>query len=133
MRELEAADPSRDGTGEGAALVAEELALQEAGGDGGAVELDERATAPGAERVDQAADQLLASSRLAPDEDGRIRRGHTLDQTDDSPERQAPADDSMDGGWVRRVVARLHGPPDIRPAAGRGPGILGPGCRLCDR
>src|SRR5207253_6290238 len=52
--ELEAADPSRDGTGEGAALVAEELALQEAGGDGGAVELDERASAPGAERVDQA-------------------------------------------------------------------------------
>src|SRR5207253_6902046 len=72
VRELEAADPARDGTGEGAALVAEELALQQAGGDGGAVELDERASAPGAQRVDQAADQLLARARLAPDEDGRV-------------------------------------------------------------
>src|SRR5712691_37389 len=36
VRELEAADPSRDGAGEGATLVAEELALEEAGGDGGA-------------------------------------------------------------------------------------------------
>src|SRR5437016_5657698 len=125
VRELETADPSRDGTGEGAALVAEELALQEAGGDGGAVELDERATAPGAERVDQAADQLLASSRLAPDEDGRIRRGHTLDPTDDSPERQAPADDPVDRGRVRRTVTRLHGPRRIRAAVRRGPRIVG--------
>src|SRR2546422_1109668 len=56
VRELEAADPACDGTGEGATLVAEELALQEAGGGGGAGELDERASAPGAEHVGQAAD-----------------------------------------------------------------------------
>src|SRR6266849_4717638 len=133
VRELEAADPSRDGTGEGATLVAEELALQEARGDGGAVELDERATAPGAERVDQAADQLLASTRLAPYEHGRVGRRHALDQADDSPERQAPADDSVDGGRVRRTATPLHGPRRIRAAARRGPRIVGRRCLLCDR
>ena len=39
--QLEAADALRDGAGEGAFLVAEELAFEQAGGDGGAVELDE--------------------------------------------------------------------------------------------
>ena len=36
---------ARDGAGEGAFLVAEQLAFQQAGGDGGAIELDERALA----------------------------------------------------------------------------------------
>src|SRR4051794_11781399 len=39
--ELEAADALRDGAGEGAALVSEELAFEQSRRDGGAVELDE--------------------------------------------------------------------------------------------
>src|SRR5215470_9556822 len=108
VRELEAADPSCDGTGERPALVAEELALEETGGDRGAVELDERLTAPGAERVGQAGDQLLSRSGLTPNEDRGVRRCHGLDQADHSPERQAPADESME-----RVP---HGPWRICPA-----------------
>src|SRR5207302_1749368 len=42
VRELEAPDPSRDGTGERAPLVAEQLALEEARGDGRTVELAAR-------------------------------------------------------------------------------------------
>jgi hypothetical protein len=44
--ELEAPDPSRDGARERAPLVSEQLALEEPGGDGGAVELDERTAPP---------------------------------------------------------------------------------------
>src|ERR1043165_4827039 len=41
--QLEAADALRDGSRERPPLVTEQLALEEAGGDGGAVDLDERA------------------------------------------------------------------------------------------
>ena len=40
--QLEAADASVDGAGERALLVAEQLALDESGGQGGAVDLDQR-------------------------------------------------------------------------------------------
>ena len=45
--QLEAADLLADGAGEGALLVAEQLALQQPRGDGRAVELDEGAVPPG--------------------------------------------------------------------------------------
>ena len=45
MRQLEAAHFLADGAGEGALLMAEQLAFQEAGGDGRTVKLDERALA----------------------------------------------------------------------------------------
>ena len=44
--QLEAPDPPRDGAGERAPLVAEQLALEQRRGDGGAVDLDERPLAP---------------------------------------------------------------------------------------
>ena len=42
MGKLEAADSPRDGAGEGSLLVAEQLALDEPDGQGGAVDLDQR-------------------------------------------------------------------------------------------
>src|SRR5207253_3689410 len=42
VRQLEAPDPLRDGAREGPSLVAEQLALEKTGRDGGAVELHER-------------------------------------------------------------------------------------------
>ena len=44
--QLEAADPPGDGAGEGALLVAEQLALDEPRGEGGAVDLDQRPARP---------------------------------------------------------------------------------------
>jgi len=54
---------------ERALLVAEQLALQEKLGERSAIDLDERAAAPGAGVVDGARDEILARSRLALDED----------------------------------------------------------------
>src|SRR5690606_33661324 len=53
------------GAGEGAALVAEELALGELSGDGAAVDRDERAAAAARDLVDRARDELLAGAALA--------------------------------------------------------------------
>jgi hypothetical protein len=46
--------------------------------------------------VNQAGDQLLAGSGLAPDEDRRIGRRHRLDQAKHALERRAPADDAVE-------------------------------------
>ncbi len=70
--QFEAADLARDGAGEGALLVAEELALQQSHGNGGAVDLDEGAPAPRAAIVNGAGDQLLAGAGFALDQHGRI-------------------------------------------------------------
>src|SRR5262249_44767058 len=70
VRELEAGDALGDGAGGRAALVPEELALQQAGRDGGAVDLDEGALAALSRVVDGTRDQLLAGSGLAQDEHG---------------------------------------------------------------
>ena len=73
--QLEPAPPLRLRAGEGALLVAEELALGEGRGQGGAVDLHERPVLPRAERVDRVGDQLLAGARLPLDEHrGRHRR-----------------------------------------------------------
>ena len=78
--QLEAAARSRDRAGEGALLVAEELALEQLARDRGAVDRDERARrARRARLVDGARDQLLAGAGLAGDEHGRVGRRHPLD------------------------------------------------------
>src|SRR5690606_27158759 len=62
---LEDAGAAGDGAGEGAALVPEQLALDQVGGDGAAVEDDEGALAAVARGVQGLGDQLLAAARLA--------------------------------------------------------------------
>ena len=69
---LELADPPAVGAGEGALLVAEQLALQQVLGDGGAVDGQERRLGPQAVLVDGAGDQLLAGAALAGDQDGDV-------------------------------------------------------------
>ena len=61
------------GAGEAAALVAEELALDEVGGDRAAVDRDHRPRAAPAERVHGLGDQLLAGAALAQDQDRGAR------------------------------------------------------------
>ena len=68
VRELEASDPLRDGAGERALLVPEQLALEEACRDRRAVQLHERIGLPGAEVVNGAGHQLLARAGLAVDQ-----------------------------------------------------------------
>ena len=65
VRRLEAADAPLARAGEGAALVAEELALEQRLRDRGAVHDDEGLVAARAELVDRARDELLAGAALA--------------------------------------------------------------------
>ena len=81
--DLELAAPIRDGAGERAAHVAEQLALDQLFGNRRAVDLDERRRPAPAQRVDRARDELLAGAVLAVDEHaavGRRRHRHLLAQ-----------------------------------------------------
>src|SRR4029077_5565024 len=79
VRKLEPSDPLCDRACECPPLVAEQLALEQARWDGGAVHLDERALPAWAGVVDRAGNQLLSRPGLAEDEDGRVSRRHDLD------------------------------------------------------
>ena len=72
VRQLEAADLARDGAGERALFVAEELAFEQPGGNGRAIQLDEGALAARAQAMDGARQQFFAGSGLALDEHGGI-------------------------------------------------------------
>ena len=99
--QLEAADPSGDRAREGPLLVAEQLALDEPGGQGRAVDLDERLVPAPAVRVDGPREQLLARAGLAADEHGGVGRCHAADLVQHRVQRRAPADDLVE------VVDRL--------------------------
>ena len=85
--QLEAADPPGEGAGEGALLVAEQLALDQSRGQGGAVELDQRLGRAAAVGVDRPRDQLLAGPRLAGDEHGGVGRRHPADLVEHGEQR----------------------------------------------
>ena len=91
--ELEPARLRLGRAGEGALLVAEELALDERGGQGGAVHRDEGPVAPRAVRVKAAGEQLLAGAGLAEEEDRRVGVGHLTDSLQRLAEGGAPPDD----------------------------------------
>ena len=73
--------------------MAEELALDEFGGDGGAVDRDERVISALALLVDRPRDQLLAGPALAGDEDIGLGPRHLPDHLVDVLHRRAVADD----------------------------------------
>src|SRR5581483_2923615 len=64
VRALERALDALDGAGEGALLVAEQRALDESLGERGAIQLNERAVAALALRVNGAREELLTRARL---------------------------------------------------------------------
>src|SRR5207253_10965865 len=72
VRELEAAGPAFRGAGEGALLVAEELAFDEPARQRRAVHLHQGAVAAGAPRVDGPRDELLAGAGLTRDQHGGV-------------------------------------------------------------
>ncbi len=90
------------GAGEGARHVAEQLALRDGLGQGGAVDVDEGLVPPRGERVDLVGDPLLADARLPGDEDREVGGRDRGDLLEEPPQRRARADD---------VAARLHGVP----------------------
>ena len=71
------------GAGEGAPLVAEELALQQRLGQGRAVDRDQRPVPGGVGVVDRLGDQFLARPRLTRDQHGAGGRGNPGDPLED--------------------------------------------------
>src|SRR5205814_884140 len=93
---LEEPCPVRDGIGERAALVAEELALEQILRDGAAVHGDERAAAPARPAMDGARDELFADAALARDERGRLVVRDLRDRLEDRLHRRALRQDVLE-------------------------------------
>ena len=90
---LELPGPVRRRAGKAPLQVPEQLAFDQLGGNGRAVDLDERAPPARAERVDRARHQLLARAVLAGDEHAGGRGGDLLDALDHFADRAARAHD----------------------------------------
>ena len=76
--------------------MSEQLALDQPGGQRGAVHLDERTVLAPARRVDRAGDELLAGSGLAEDQYRAVRIGDEPDLLEDGHQRGALADELVD-------------------------------------
>src|SRR5205823_8788292 len=104
----------------GAALVPEELALDELPREGCAVECDERAIAPRADRVNGARHELLAGPGLAHHEHGRSAGGNTPDLREYPLHGVRSTDHPVEDARARRtcgVERKRPGIPAVVPAS----------------
>ncbi len=106
--DLEPAERALQRAGEGPALVAEQLALDERGGQGGAVDRDDRPVAAAAAVVEGEGDEVLSGARLAEEEDRRVGRGHLLDLAQHAAEGGAAADDRLEAVHVPHLLVQDH-------------------------
>ena len=84
------------GAGEGPALVAEQLALDQLLGERGAVERHVGPLGPGARMVDRAGDELFAGAALAGDEDRGLCRCHLGRAVQSLPKDRGAAEDLVE-------------------------------------
>ena len=105
--ELEPTDLVRDRAGEGALLMPEQLALDQTGGDGGAVELDEGLVIPTAQAVDRAGDELLPGAGLALNQHGGVRRRYLLHQPHHPLQRRAVPDDLAPASFAVDLLPKV--------------------------
>src|SRR5262249_15278841 len=101
---FEAADPLSLGAGEGAALVAEQLAFDEALWDRAAVDGQERLVGASAMLVDRAGHELLALAAIAEHKNRRIRSSNASNALVDLLHRGAKPDQGV-AAILRRLVA----------------------------
>src|SRR5581483_11494935 len=113
MRALEEALAGLGRAREGALLVAEELGLEEAVRERGAVLAHERPGAARGELVDGARGELLPGPRLAADEHGEVAPRDLLEPGEDALHGLARAEEAQRG---RPLGARLRGVGDLRLA-----------------
>ncbi len=117
-------DPSllaRESTGEGAFLVAEQLALEEGLRDRGAVDRDERGGTPRTEVVKGAGDQLFPRSRLPLKEDRRVGRGDLLNLPTEIDHRLRFPDDPREPEPLGELLAEEQVLLEERPSLHRPP------------
>ena len=113
---FEAAHLASDCTGEGPALVAEELAFDERRWNRRAVDEDHGKAAPGAGIVNRLSEELLAHTGLAEEQHRRTGRCHVVQLIENTTNRLAPVDDRSvglnpghPGGCSGVVIDRLSG------------------------
>jgi hypothetical protein len=78
MGHLETSNLLRQGAGKGASLIAEQLAFQQPGGNGRAVQRDEGKILARTQAVDGARDQFLPCAGFPENQNRRIRRRNHL-------------------------------------------------------
>src|SRR5690606_19639874 len=84
---------ARDRSGERALLVPEELALEQALGDGGAIDRDEALVAAPAHAVDGAGEAALAGAGLAREQHGGVRGRRLLGLVHERAHRRRATDE----------------------------------------
>ena len=107
MRALELAGALLGGAGEGARFVAEQLAFDELGRDGRAVQLLERRLGARRGAMDGARDELLAGAALAGDEHARVRPRSAQHALPKLRHGCALADELVEVTGARLELARL--------------------------
>ena len=130
VRPLEPSLPRPDRPREAAALVAEQLGVDQVGRDGAAVDAQEGARRPPRTLVDRPGHDLLARPRLAQDQDRRVRVGDQLDLLHHRLQAGLGADDRVADvvaveSRQQRALVRLERLAERRPAPaadGRSPG-----------
>src|SRR5262245_20418625 len=113
MSELEAPDPGRDRPGKRAALMSEELRLEEGRRDRRVVDGNEPLPLSGAELVDGPGDPFLAGTRLALYENGAFGRGHDLYVCERSSEGRARSDQVRGRRLPVLVPPRIGAPESV--------------------
>ena len=104
---LEKADLLGRGAGERALRVTEQLRLDQVLGQRRAVDLDERALAPGRTLVQGVGDQLLAGAALADDQHVGVRVGHRGDRLQHALDPGGGAEDLAVGGLLEQPPTQL--------------------------
>ena len=103
---LERAGVLRDGSGEGAPLVAQKLALGQIGGHRAAVEDDERPAALRGLFVNRAREDVFADARFTDERDGDVRAHQAFEQVEDLVHRAGAGDDTPElprlAGYARQ-------------------------------
>ena len=104
---LEAPFAAGDRAGEGAALVPEQLALEERLGQRRAVQAHERTLGARAGQVDRLGDELLAGAALAADQDRGARRPDLRDQREHLLHLRVVGDDVTERVALAQAIAQL--------------------------
>src|SRR5437899_9481459 len=103
--QLETANPLRYGSGERDFLVAKKLTFQQIQRNGSAIQLCERASAPRADVVNRARDQLLAGACFALDKDGGICRRDAFDLFEHRFQSRTVAYELLESALIGNLIA----------------------------
>src|SRR5271168_2377160 len=88
--------------------MAKELTFEQVEGNGGTVQLDQRAAAAGAGVMDRVSDEFFASSGFSPDEYRGIRRCNTFHLFQNVSQSWAFADDLLESASTTVLISHCH-------------------------